>query len=206
MYLCYCCILRGFMKQYIYVGPRLIGLYVTRCYRVVHICTYVLVYYRVFWSSTYMYLCGCILQGFMGWYMVKSGLEEKPGPNDVPRVSQYRLATHLGLATVLYSLLLWSGLSHLTKPAVSNDGNVNTRYYTQCIYSWQRSFQLSLLLDPTQSHILVPHISPTQSRILVPLSPTCSAHMYVLRFNIFVNDSMYFLKRNLLSHTLYTYI
>lgn len=55
----------------------------------------------------------------MGWYMVKSGLEEKPGPNDVPRVSQYRLATHLGLATALYTLFLWSGLSHLyNKPMV----------------------------------------------------------------------------------------
>lgn len=54
-------------------------------------------------------------QGFMGWYMVKSGLEDKPGVNDVPRVSQYRLAAHLGTAAVLYSLFLWSGMSHLLR-------------------------------------------------------------------------------------------
>ncbi|KAH9520117.1 Cytochrome c oxidase assembly protein cox15 [Bulinus truncatus] len=55
-------------------------------------------------------------QGFLGWYMVKSGLEDKPGPNDVPRVSHYRLAAHLGSAFILYTLFLWQGLSHLLPP------------------------------------------------------------------------------------------
>ncbi|KAK7110218.1 heme A synthase COX15-like [Littorina saxatilis] len=55
-------------------------------------------------------------QGFLGWYMVKSGLQEQPGPNDIPRVSQYRLASHLGSAFLLYTLFLWQGLSHLTRP------------------------------------------------------------------------------------------
>ncbi|MCB9983590.1 MAG: COX15/CtaA family protein [Rhodospirillales bacterium] len=44
-------------------------------------------------------------QGFMGWYMVKSGLV------DVPAVSHYRLAAHLGLAFIIITALLWSGLS-----------------------------------------------------------------------------------------------
>lgn len=41
------------------------------------------------------------LQGLMGWYMVKSGLV------DVPRVSQYRLVAHLGLAVLIYGFILW---------------------------------------------------------------------------------------------------
>ncbi|GAB1256824.1 COX15/CtaA family protein [Aurantivibrio plasticivorans] len=41
------------------------------------------------------------LQGLMGWYMVKSGLV------DVPRVSQYRLTAHLGLAVVIYGFMMW---------------------------------------------------------------------------------------------------
>ncbi|EDW01915.1 cytochrome c oxidase assembly protein COX15 homolog [Drosophila grimshawi] len=54
------------------------------------------------------------LQGLMGWYMVKSGLEDRfNDPNDVPRVSQYRLASHLAAAFVLYSLFLSNGLSKL---------------------------------------------------------------------------------------------
>ncbi len=46
--------------------------------------------------------------------MVKSGLEDRfHEPSDVPRVSQYRLAAHLGSAFVLYSLFFWSSLHHL---------------------------------------------------------------------------------------------
>jgi cytochrome c oxidase assembly protein subunit 15 len=41
------------------------------------------------------------LQGLLGWYMVKSGLVDKP------HVSQYRLTAHLGLALVIYAYLLW---------------------------------------------------------------------------------------------------
>ncbi|XP_065078283.1 heme A synthase COX15 [Ochlerotatus camptorhynchus] len=53
-------------------------------------------------------------QGLMGWYMVKSGLEDRfHEESDVPRVSQYRLASHLGFAFVLYSLFLWSALDKL---------------------------------------------------------------------------------------------
>ena len=47
--------------------------------------------------------------------MVKSGLDPKnfEGPSDVPRVSQYRLASHLSTAMVLYSVLFWSSLDIL---------------------------------------------------------------------------------------------
>jgi cytochrome c oxidase assembly protein subunit 15 len=40
-------------------------------------------------------------QGLLGWYMVKSGLVDRP------QVSQYRLTAHLSLAVILYSYLLW---------------------------------------------------------------------------------------------------
>lgn len=54
------------------------------------------------------------LQGLMGWYMVKSGLEDRfIEPSDVPRVSQYRLAVHLGLALLLYTGFLYNALDHL---------------------------------------------------------------------------------------------
>lgn len=54
------------------------------------------------------------LQGLMGWYMVKSGLEDRfHQPEDVPRVSQYRLASHLSLAFLLYTGFLWSAFDHL---------------------------------------------------------------------------------------------
>ncbi|KAH7931369.1 COX15-CtaA-domain-containing protein [Leucogyrophana mollusca] len=53
------------------------------------------------------------VQGFLGWYMVKSGLEDSimDTPGAVPRVSQYRLAAHLGTAVVLYAGMLGTGLA-----------------------------------------------------------------------------------------------
>ncbi|THH11819.1 hypothetical protein EW146_g7911 [Bondarzewia mesenterica] len=54
-------------------------------------------------------------QGALGWYMVKSGLEDSlmETPGAVPRVSQYRLAAHLGTAFVLYAGMFWTGISVL---------------------------------------------------------------------------------------------
>ena len=46
-------------------------------------------------------------QGVLGWFMVQSGLVDRP------EVSHYRLAAHLGLAVLLYSALLWLALGLL---------------------------------------------------------------------------------------------
>jgi cytochrome c oxidase assembly protein subunit 15 len=50
------------------------------------------------------------LQGVLGWYMVKSGLVDRPD------VSQYRLAAHLGLALVIYGYILWVAFGLLAPP------------------------------------------------------------------------------------------
>lgn len=47
------------------------------------------------------------LQGLMGWYMVMSGLV------DDPHVSQYRLVAHLGIAVVIYALMVWYAMDLL---------------------------------------------------------------------------------------------
>ncbi|XP_061337579.1 cytochrome c oxidase assembly protein COX15 [Gastrolobium bilobum] len=50
-------------------------------------------------------------QGLIGWWMVKSGLEEPPSEYSQPRVSPYRLATHLTSAFAIYCGLFWTALS-----------------------------------------------------------------------------------------------
>ena len=56
-------------------------------------------------------------QGFVGWWMVKSGLEEPPSEHAMPRVSPYRLATHLMCAFGIYTGLLWTAMSvHVPAP------------------------------------------------------------------------------------------
>ena len=51
------------------------------------------------------------LQGFVGWWMVESGLETRVA------VSQYRLAIHLGVAIILLGAILWTALEHLRLPS-----------------------------------------------------------------------------------------
>ena len=55
------------------------------------------------------------LQGALGWYMVKSGLV------DDPRVSQFRLTAHLGLALLIFSAQFWIALDLLT----GRNGNIS---------------------------------------------------------------------------------
>jgi heme a synthase len=68
-------------------------------------------------------ICGLIgFQGFLGWWMVKSGLKDDLfAPGSHPRVSQYRLAAHLGTAFVAYSAMLLSGLSILREHTLLKD-------------------------------------------------------------------------------------
>ena len=62
------------------------------------------------------------LQGLLGWYMVRSGLV------DVPEVSQYRLVAHLGLALLIYALMLWTALRLLwPRPQTVPDRRLHRR-------------------------------------------------------------------------------
>lgn len=64
-----------------------------------------------------MFILGA-LQGLMGWFMVMSGLVDRPS------VSQYRLTAHLLLAVFIYAFILWSALSlwRGTTPAAARGG------------------------------------------------------------------------------------
>jgi cytochrome c oxidase assembly protein subunit 15 len=64
------------------------------------------------------------LQGAMGWYMVQSGLV------DDPRVSQYRLAAHLGLAFLIFGLMFWTALD-LLQPRNANPAVPPAPTFTQ---------------------------------------------------------------------------
>ena len=56
--------------------------------------------------SLYVILILIFFQGFIGWYMVKSGLTERIN------VSHYRLSLHLTLAFIIFILLLWNYLKY----------------------------------------------------------------------------------------------
>ncbi len=53
-------------------------------------------------SNLYVVLFLVLLQGFIGWYMVQSGLTKNV------TVSHFRLSIHLLMAFIIFSLVLWS--------------------------------------------------------------------------------------------------
>jgi heme A synthase len=61
------------------------------------------------------------LQGFVGWWMVESGLETRVS------VSQYRLAIHLGVALILFAAILWTALEFLRIPSPPPGERVRVR-------------------------------------------------------------------------------
>ena len=66
--------------------------------------------------SLYLVFILILFQGFIGWYMVQSGLVERID------VSHYRLALHLTLAFIIFILLVWNFLKHRNqKVLISNN-------------------------------------------------------------------------------------
>ncbi|ACT69788.1 cytochrome c oxidase assembly protein [Neorickettsia risticii str. Illinois] len=74
-----------------------------------------------------------LIQGFVGWYMVKSGLL------DVPAVSHYRLALHLFCASLLFMVLVYEFLS----PTVI-EGPLFKWYLVGCSLMFLLSMQIVL--------------------------------------------------------------
>jgi heme a synthase len=64
------------------------------------------------WKLAGIFVLGS-LQGAMGWYLVQSGLV------DDPRVSQFRLTAHLGLALAIFSAEFWLALGLLSEKSQS---------------------------------------------------------------------------------------
>lgn len=59
------------------------------------------------------------LQGFVGWWMVKSGLVDKEKTKELdktPTVSPYRLTFHAYNGYIIYGVLFWLGLHLLRRP------------------------------------------------------------------------------------------
>jgi cytochrome c oxidase assembly protein subunit 15 len=73
-----------------------------------------------------LFLLGA-LQGFIGWWMVQSGLETRVS------VSQYRLAIHLGAALLLLIAILWIALEYL-RGGVSTGTSKRATMFAALVY------------------------------------------------------------------------
>ncbi|MBP9791761.1 MAG: COX15/CtaA family protein [Rickettsiales bacterium] len=69
-----------------------------------------------------------LTQAFIGWYMVKSGL------TNLPYVSHYRLALHLGMAMIIYSYLLYLATPTIQEPHASPTTLLHLKLLTTLIF------------------------------------------------------------------------
>ena len=68
-------------------------------------------------SGVYLAIAAVFLfQGFMGWFMVASGLEDRPS------VSHYRLTAHLVTALALLAICLWTALNQTYRVTAARPG------------------------------------------------------------------------------------
>lgn len=94
------------------------------------------------------------LQGFVGWFMVQSGLEDKPW------VSPYRLTLHLFLALLLYSYLFWQALKIL-KPVIVLPSKEESKMVKKCSYYILGFIVLQLFLGGLMSGMKAAIYYPT---------------------------------------------
>ena len=82
------------------------------------------------------------LQGLIGWWMVKSGLVDRPD------VSQYRLTVHLGVAFLILGALIWVVLDLLAKSAPGNaEGGDSAGVDSGALRGWAWATVLAVLLQ-----------------------------------------------------------
>ena len=84
-------------------------------------------------TSLYFIFLLILIQGFIGWYMVKSGLTERTD------VSHYRLSLHLTLAFIIFIFLLWNFLKYTNKLDLKN--------YRKIPYNLTTLFLLCVLIQ-----------------------------------------------------------
>ena len=86
--------------------------------------------------SFYFILLLMLLQGFVGWYMVKSGLVDRTD------VSQYRLSLHLTLAIIIFCILFWNYLKNISQN--NFESNIKIFFYLPVIFLIILILQISL--------------------------------------------------------------
>jgi cytochrome c oxidase assembly protein subunit 15 len=116
------------------------------------------------------------LQGFIGWWMVTSGLETRVS------VSQYRLAIHLGAALLLLVAILWIALEYLR----GSEGKGNAR--RGVVFACLVYFQMLLGALVAGLHAgLVYNTWPDMNGSLFPEMPFYHSPWWI---NFFENDGL----------------
>ncbi|HEX4273678.1 MAG TPA: COX15/CtaA family protein [Rhizomicrobium sp.] len=116
------------------------------------------------------------LQGFVGWWMVQSGLETRVS------VSQYRLAIHLGTAILLLGAIIWTALGYL-RPGQSTGASKRASAFVGLVY-------VQMLLGALVAGLhagLVYNTWPDMNGHVFPENPFFASPWWI---NFFENDGL----------------
>ncbi len=129
------------------------------------------------------------LQGLMGWYMVQSGLVDRPS------VSHYRLAAHLALALLILCLLVWQGMAvrgaqRHPAPAIHTHGWVALGFLILTIFwgAYTAGLDAGLVYNefPNMGAGLIPpdmwHLSPAWVNIFENIAAVQFTHRWLAIF------------------------
>ena len=130
--------------------------------------------------SYYLILFLILLQGLVGWYMVKSGLSERTD------VSHYRLSAHLTLAFVIFIFLFWNYLK-LSKEKTTINVDKFTSYLIK-LFFLLIIFQISL--GALVSGLDAGKIYNTWPLMKGSFFPDDSLYKDLLKFSILENSSL----------------
>lgn len=121
------------------------------------------------------------LQGFVGWWMVESGLETRIS------VSQYRLAIHLGVALILFAAILWTALEYLRSPPTNGE---RLRAGKRVAFAFPIFIYLQMLLGALVAGLhagLIYNTWPSMDGRFLPEHPFLSTPWWI---NIFENPGL----------------
>jgi cytochrome c oxidase assembly protein subunit 15 len=124
------------------------------------------------------------LQGFVGWWMVESGLETRVA------VSQYRLAIHLGTAIVLLGAILWTALEYFYPPRVGVAAREARRGRSPAAYAFVGLVYVQMLLGALVAGLhagLIYNTWPSMDGHVFPEAPFFSKPWWV---NFFENPGL----------------
>ncbi len=121
------------------------------------------------------------LQGFVGWWMVESGLETRV------TVSQYRLAIHLGVAIILLGAMLWTALDYLR---TAHLGTRRAPHESKLAFAFIGLVYIQMLLGALVAGLhagLVYNTWPSMNGQLLPENPFFSSPWWI---NFFENPGL----------------
>jgi cytochrome c oxidase assembly protein subunit 15 len=122
---------------------------------------------RWLWRLSLLFVLGGF-QGFLGWFMVKSGLVDNPD------VSHYRLAAHLFAALLLFSYIIWL-IMDIIEPTKNK---IKTQFYSISLWALYFLALIQIIYGALVAGLNAGLFYPTYPKMNGEWIPTSISHQF----------------------------